>query len=752
MKMILKLFLISLIASSAIYSQGILVEKFDKNTNNKSYKIDAHQFLEKQEKEVTEFLNKNPQYFNNLKLQKKTAWNFTVGSTKEWWASKITDNSFYKVPSTCQSIGTHCYIFVEDALWNSKVTLENVNSIKEAFDNKTPANSSKGVYETVVGTFGTPPNVDGDDKIIILILDIKDGYNGSGGYVAGYFHSVNEITHANSNMAEIYYLDADPANLSTEAGLTNVMSTTAHEFQHMIHFNYHNGSAGKPSQLTFLNEACSMTSEVVCGYTIRNQSSYNNEYNHYLFDWRDGDDVLTDYARATRYMTYFYNQFGTDFLGKFVQSSMVGISGINDALSKLTTSTELRFNETLVNWFLANTVNDNTVNPAWGYTTPNVTPVNPKIIMTPTYSSPKIQVEIIAADYVTYSGGKNLSIKFDDFGKGIIKFKAIKYDFDNNIEVEDITANTQLTYSDYGTKYKAITFVAINTNQSFKANYSYTSTGESSTILLAYDQNPPTGVLPLTANDTVCVFFDGVSNGTLDSISVALRQAGSIVGGIYEYTGNSRPTPLGKTLVDNLTITSTIAEKPSYPYPEPWTNWITVDLTSYNIDASKPFVAAFIVEGTYPENNRIMVTEQPNSNNHSFTYLHKPSSGSPNWYYLSSSDTDIFAYLIRAYVNTVVGIEDEESDILPSEFSLGQNYPNPFNPSTAINYSVAKSGFVTLRVYNMLGQEVAQLVNKNQSVGNFTATFDASKISSGTYIYELQSNGIRIAKKMLLLK
>ncbi len=752
MKILFKFLLVTLFTSSVLFSQGIMIEKYNEDDKSESYIIDAHQFLEKQEQEVTEFLNKNPEYFNNLALKKQTAWNFTVGSTKEWWASNIKTNSFYKVPSTCQAVGTHCYIFVEDTLWNDKVKLENVNKIKEAFDSKTPGNSSKGIYETVVGAFGTPPNVDGDEKIIILILDIQDGYKGSGGYVAGYFHSVNEISHSNSNMAEIYYLDANPANLSTEQGLTNVMSTTAHEFQHMIHFNYHNGSSGKPQQITFMNEACSMTSEVVCGYAIRNQALYNDEYNHYLLDWRDGDEVLTDYSRAARYMTYFYNQFGTDFLGKFVQSSKMSFAGIDDALSKLTTPTSLRFSETLVNWFMANIVNDVNVNAAWGYTTPNVTKVNPANIVNPNYTSPTVWVQVAAADYVTYSGGKNLSIKFDDFGKGIIKFKAIKYDNDNNVVVEDISANTQLSYPDFGTKYKAITFVAMNTNKSFKANYTYTSSGESGTILLAYDQNPPVGVLPLNANDTVCVFFDGVSGGTVDSITVALRQAGSVKGAIYEYTGNSRPTPLGKTLVPNLTITSNIAEKPGVPYPEPWTNWITVDLTSYNIDASKPFVVAFLVEGTYPEKNRIMVTRQPTANNHSFSYLNKPSSGTPNWFYISSSDTEVFAYLIRAYVNTTVGVDDNISDIVPNEFSLGQNYPNPFNPSTTISYSLAKSGFVTLKIYNMLGQEVAQLVSENKGAGNFTAIFDASKISSGTYIYELQNNGNRIAKKMLLLK
>jgi hypothetical protein len=89
---------------------------------------------------------------------------------------------------------------------------------------------------------------------------------------------------------------------------------------------------------------------------------------------------------------------------------------------------------------------------------------------------------------------------------------------------------------------------------------------------------------------------------------------------------------------------------------------------------------------------------------------------------------------------------------IPSEFQLHQNYPNPFNPSTTIDYSITEAGPTTVKVYNMKGELVADLVNSNKSVGNHTVVFDASKLSSGSYIYELISAGNSIAKKMLLIK
>ncbi len=93
-----------------------------------------------------------------------------------------------------------------------------------------------------------------------------------------------------------------------------------------------------------------------------------------------------------------------------------------------------------------------------------------------------------------------------------------------------------------------------------------------------------------------------------------------------------------------------------------------------------------------------------------------------------------------------------EKPALPLSYSLMQNYPNPFNPTTMIKYSLGKPGLVTLKVYNMLGQQVAALVNKEQAAGNYSVNFDGGKLSSGVYIYRLSAGVFSIAKKLILLK
>lgn len=85
-------------------------------------------------------------------------------------------------------------------------------------------------------------------------------------------------------------------------------------------------------------------------------------------------------------------------------------------------------------------------------------------------------------------------------------------------------------------------------------------------------------------------------------------------------------------------------------------------------------------------------------------------------------------------------------------YFLKQNYPNPFNPITTINYQIKEKGFVTLRIYNMLGKEVATLVNEIKSEGAYFVNFDASNLPSGVYIYSLRANEFVQNNKMTLLK
>ena len=99
-----------------------------------------------------------------------------------------------------------------------------------------------------------------------------------------------------------------------------------------------------------------------------------------------------------------------------------------------------------------------------------------------------------------------------------------------------------------------------------------------------------------------------------------------------------------------------------------------------------------------------------------------------------------------------VSVDDNIGASNPNHFRLHQNYPNPFNPSTIILYSIPKSDFVTLKIYDMLGREIQTLVSEFQKVDTYSINFDASKLSSGIYFYQLQVGDFVETKKMLFLR
>ena len=111
------------------------------------------------------------------------------------------------------------------------------------------------------------------------------------------------------------------------------------------------------------------------------------------------------------------------------------------------------------------------------------------------------------------------------------------------------------------------------------------------------------------------------------------------------------------------------------------------------------------------------------------------------------SGTGVFVTLNKDTITSVTDFSEELK-----EFRLCQNYPNPFNPSTTIEYTISKISFVTIKVYDVLGNEIETLVNGERSEGIYKVDFNASKYASGIYFYQLKTNGLVLTKKMILLR
>ena len=103
-------------------------------------------------------------------------------------------------------------------------------------------------------------------------------------------------------------------------------------------------------------------------------------------------------------------------------------------------------------------------------------------------------------------------------------------------------------------------------------------------------------------------------------------------------------------------------------------------------------------------------------------------------------------------VINVTGIDEELVGLTPETFALYNNYPNPFNPATKIRFAIPQSTFTVLKVYSILGEEVASLVNELKTPGIYEINFDGTDLASGTYLYKLQAGDFSETKKMIVLK
>ncbi|HEY4611983.1 MAG TPA: FlgD immunoglobulin-like domain containing protein, partial [Bacteroidota bacterium] len=652
-----------------------------------------------------------------------------------------------------------------DDMWQTRVDQNAVDSIRINWDIRTPANPAKGIYQTDVDTFGDPPNVDGDPKIIILILNIDDGFSGSGGYIAGYFFGINESADGSlgalghrSNFAEIYYVDANPLNLKTANGITTGMQTAAHEFQHMIHYNY------DPNEIAFVNEACSQVAELVCGYPYTGQNLYTDNTDIYLIGW---NSLLADYSRGQRWMLYMWNQFPNDYLKRVVQEQANGIDGMNNALAAY--GTARRFDDIFIDWLIANQVQNASADARYDYSyVPTL--LKPKTVATyvnPNTGSQSGFVTGLGADYIAFTGGSNLSVTFNSAFTNMI-VKAVKTGPGITPVVQDVPKSTPYNEPAFGTTYTNITFIVINTLVSTGTNsYGYSATGTSTVTSteLKWDNSEPIGYLRWAPLDTVCVIFDAVPGARLDSIRVALRRAGTMNGGVWRFTGAQRPTPLGSRLafpiVASTNFTTPLAVNPPnpvYPYPIPYPNWVTVDLRSYNIMLDQPFAVGFWQSADTSQDAYVMQAKHTSGDFYnSYTYG-SGSSGERNWWYFTSSGDGLtYLHLIRAYAGYGPAVSTPPIELLPTSFALRQNYPNPFNPSTRIRYALPERSHVRLEIVDMLGRVVAKLVDGEQSAGAYETEWDGknlsgSSVSSGVYFYRLESGSFREIKRMVLLK
>lgn len=174
-----------------------------------------------------------------------------------------------------------------------------------------------------------------------------------------------------------------------------------------------------------------------------------------------------------------------------------------------------------------------------------------------------------------------------------------------------------------------------------------------------------------------------------------------------------------------------------------WSNWEMND--AYFLNANIGYCVNF----------KGQIYKTSNGGNNWDTLQKIITSGSISSIYFKSENTGWAVGGYGTILKTTTGgnvFVEQISSILPDKFSLHQNYPNPFNPSTTISFQIPKGDFVSLKVYDINGREVSELVNENLQAGEYKINFNGSNLPSGVYYYKLTSENFAETKKMILIK
>ncbi len=661
-----------------------------------------------------------------------------------------------------------------------------------ALGDETPSdswNANLGIIEIDNMVFGPPSDIDQNGKIEVLIHDIRDGYDGVNnlGFTVGYY-SPSDLNAP--NRADIIHLDSSPAIYRLDGSRRSsslTLATLAHEYQHLI-FAVQHGS----NDLTFIDEGLAEWAEVVNGYSPRTVSylGETSEIARPMLDWRSdpyGGARNQDYQRAGLFHHYLAERLSTEIVGEIARGSGIGVGNYTKMLTD--NFLDASFLEELVQGFhVANVINDQSLNPAFGYASPFRSGIKASAVQTidgTQSNSSAVSVTALPSGAVRYLrwtqvgdfnldisatsganrlspvlvmkpaggqlqraepevGGEPLSIsgEFDEIHlivPHVDLTTSSTASFVVNANWEDFAGNSQLEVLTYDSGTAATDDGGLLVAYALGGSQGYSITPESE---FANQFVIPTGAA-LTSVDVAVLFMSDVG------VDTATNTRDLVVKVYADLDGDP-----GELLVSKEVL---------------WTSGSsTGDLTYQTVDfsdeigilenAQGPIYVSIADLGS--DDNHVIVPMANSATSdlpsYLFTTFGNSGLGWAPFDDITSGGQSVFdgqVAPIRATIDLMAGSTDtEDADVLPRTLTLEQNYPNPFNPSTQIRFSLPQTEDVQLQVFDLLGRNVATLVNSTLPAGQHEVSFDASDLTSGLYLYTIATPSRRISRTMTLIK
>jgi large repetitive protein len=255
-----------------------------------------------------------------------------VGDSKPFWVTDFVNNFDTQITAKLLYSGSKANVWV----YNNQITSLDAQKLGKEFDSK--------IQPLITSSFGGASDVDGNGKVNILCYDIQDGFDGSGGYIGGYFWAGDLYADPHSNQSEIFYIDTYPSmGIGTTKDVTEAYSTLAHEFQHMVNFNRNVLIEGSTESMdTWLDEAMAMAAEqMYTGQALDDRIDYYNYSDsitngHSLLYWDDYGDVLANYSLSYLFAQYLKIQAnqGDSIFKELLNDPNNDYRAVEDAIQK----------------------------------------------------------------------------------------------------------------------------------------------------------------------------------------------------------------------------------------------------------------------------------------------------------------------------------------------------------------------------------------------------------------------------------
>ncbi len=691
--------------------------------------IDPESFLE-------ELKSDNPAGFKKLQEQAAIADAFNALQTQQriFHAYNFNTQSFYTVTATLRREGTISRIWVEDSSWdNQYVTDPLLDNLLASLEMNSGANSidpSKGIVEIDTMLFGQPPNYDGDGIVDFLVLDIKDGYSPdqNNEFVAGYFSPTDQTNLPNSNKMDLMYLDSYPGFYDGQNYRTDpVLSTTAHEFQHLIQYHY------DPNEDEWVNEGLSQLAGTYCGYGIDFPSLFLQNPNRNLTVW---EQKLEDYSRVNLWTLYCAEQLGLTFIKRLTQNPSNGITGFNESLQLAGIPTTL--NDVFRSWTLANLINNRSVDPRYGYMISEAAGLRVSITRLITEYPDVVTgiVKRLGAEYHRFRGSDSLQFTFT----GMVPSNYWIISRNSMYSIDTILESTT-TVPGFSPDSSYI-LLLYSTTQDISYRYESFATYSLRYFDIAYDDNQADVIVSFNSGNLPAIAANRftVPESNLDLESVSFYTGAADYTARLRILGNTGSQLPGSDLISPVNVT-----------PTSQGSWVSVDLPEKLTGLVVNQVIYVAVE--INEAEKSLGYDDTALNGISYLKL-----GTNPWSLLSrySFGNDQPAtglWMIRATFTGLTASDSIPSVEIPENIVVLNNFPNPFfatsgNAMTGTHFSfqIKNPGYLHIEIYDVLGRKVHEISRQVAPIQY------AEPSSSNTIFWNGKIKGVPVAAGLYLYR